>query len=556
VAFDQNPAQAPALHIDYLPGSPAPFEPTVHRFAAVGDYGNGGAGQGRVANLIHGLGVEGVLTTGDNSYGPSPIDENIGRHYMPYIGTHDGAYGTGATTNRFWPSLGNHDYTDGGGLAAYLDYFDLPGNERYYDVVLGPLHVFAVNSNHQEPDGRTANSVQAQWLRDGLAASTAPWQVVLLHHSPFSSGFEHGSEPILQWPFAQWGVDLVLSGHDHDYERHEVDGTPYVVTGLGGVSRYPQGTVDPHSVFFTNADDGAVLLEACAGRLDLSFHTVSSGVLDTRSLGGPSCDAPTVTASATGATAAEAGPDGEVTVVRSGATNRPLSVRYSVGGTASAADIQALSGTVTIPAGADRATIAVHAVDDAASEADESVVVTLTDAGDLDVGPAGTATVTVTSDDVEWVTQDLYPVSHQRVYGTGIGGGFMALRTSDNQRMTVREELGAGANPNSLLEYRYPLAPLPTFRSLTLVVEANHSANTEGDNLLVDWSRNGGPWHPLVTVTKTADNGTAQFKQLPGWINAGDVVSLRVRDANRTPGRRQLDTAQLDRLFLRAVVPA
>jgi hypothetical protein len=556
VAFDQNPTQAPSIHVDYLPGTPTPDEPEVHRFAAVGDFGTGGARPGRVANLIDDLGVEAVLTTGDNSYGANPIDENIGRHYEPYLGDYRGAYGSGATENRFWPALGNHDYTDGGGLAAYLDYFHLPGNERYYDVVLGPIHVFAVNTNYQEPDGITATSVQARWLRDAVAASTAPWQVVILHHSPYSSGLEHGSNPTLQWPFAQWGVDLVLSGHDHDYERHEVDGTPFVVTGLGGASRYGPGTMDPHSVFFTNVDEGAVLLEACAGRLDLSFHTVSHGVLDTRRLGGPTCDVPTVGVSATGPTATEGGANGEVTVTRSGDTNRPLLVRYTVGGTASAADTSPLTGVATIPAGSDHVAIPVAAVDDTAIEDDETVVLTLRDAGDLDVGPDGSATVTLHSDDVEWVTRDLYAVSQDRPYGVTTAGGLLSLRTSDNQRLVVREELGSGANPNSLLEYRATLAPLPTFRSLTLVVEAHHTVNTEGDDLLVDWSRNGGPWHALVTVTKTADNGTAQFKALPTYIQPGDVVTLRVRDANRTPGRRQLDSAHVDRLFLRAVVPA
>jgi hypothetical protein len=554
VAFDQDPTRAAALHIDYLPGDPAPRVSDTHRFGVIGDYGNGGTGEQRVAELVNRLDVDDVVTVGDNSYGSNPIDENIGRFYVPYLGSARSTYGSGAPTNRFWPALGNHEYTDGGGINAYLDYFTLPGNERYYDVVRGPVHLFFVNSNHQERDGTTADSVQGRWLRTAMAASTSPWQVVVLHHSPYSSGLEHGSNPGLQWPFASWGADLVLSGHDHDYERHEVDGTPYVVNGLGGASRYGQGTVDPHSVFWTNADDGAALLEACAGRLEISFHGVSSGVLDRRRLGGPSCNVPTVDLTASATTLAEGGAGATLTVTRSGEVNRPLQVRTSTSGTATAADVAGLPATVTIPAGADHVEVPVDVVDDPLVEDTEALTVALTEAADLDVG-SGTIELTISSDDRAPTNVDLFAVDHVRPYGVVQSGNLASLRSSDNNRIVLREQLGPSSPPNSLLESRFVLPPLPAFLQATLVVEAHHSVNTEGDDLLIDWSRNGGPFHALVTVTKTADNGTAQFKLLPGWINAGDVISLRVRDANRTPGRRQLDTASVDRLFLRLLVP-
>jgi hypothetical protein len=187
-------------------------------------------------------------------------------------------------------------------------------------------------------------------------------------------------------------------------------------------------------------------------------------------------------------------------------------------------------------------------------EEDESLTVTLSDAADLDVGAAAVG-LTIASNDRAPATLDLHAVDHVRPYGVVQSGNLASLRTSDNSRLVLREQLGTSNPQNSMLESRFVLPPLPTFLQATLVVEAHHSVNTEGDDLLVDWSRNGGPFHPLVTVTKTADNGTAQFKVLPGWITAGDVISLRVRDANRTPGRRQLDTASLDRLFLRLLVP-
>ncbi len=91
------------------------------------------------------------------------------------------------TSIAFFPTLGNHDwYTND--AQPYLDYFTLPGNERYYDFVWGPVHFFALDSDEHEPDGVNAGSAQAAWLQQGLAASTSPWNIVYTHYPPYSSG--------------------------------------------------------------------------------------------------------------------------------------------------------------------------------------------------------------------------------------------------------------------------------------------------------------------------------------------------------------------------------
>ena len=74
--------------------------------------------------------------------------------------------------------------------------------------------------------------------RSGWLHSTSAWQVVYFHLPPYSSGYQ-GSVDWMRWPFAAWGADVVLSGHDHLYERLEVDGIPYVINGLGGGPIYP-----------------------------------------------------------------------------------------------------------------------------------------------------------------------------------------------------------------------------------------------------------------------------------------------------------------------------
>ncbi|MFN0244996.1 MAG: metallophosphoesterase [Planctomycetota bacterium] len=264
--------------------SHAPLRPQVKRvrFVAIGDYGLAGPGEAAVAALVASLAPDLVVTLGDNNYedgASSTIDTNIGQYYSAFIHPYTGAFGPGGTVNRFFPSLGNHDWNTPG-AAPYLAYFALPGNERYYDFVHGPVHFYALDSDGREPDGISPSSVQGEWLQARLAASTSPFDVVYFHHAPYSSS-SHGSTSHVQWPFREWGADLVLSGHDHDYERVLRNGFPYVVNGLGGAAQYP--TTEPHvggSQVRFNSDHGALLVEASERALALRFVTVGGIVVD------------------------------------------------------------------------------------------------------------------------------------------------------------------------------------------------------------------------------------------------------------------------------------
>ncbi|WP_420644832.1 metallophosphoesterase family protein [Candidatus Leptofilum sp.] len=255
-------------------------------FAVIGDYGDTGQAEADVANLVHSWNVDYVLTTGDNNYPDgeaSTIDENIGQYYQQYIGNYSGSYGPGSVENRFYPSPGNHDWNTGT-LQPYLDYFTLPGNERYYDVQLGPVHLFALDSDPKEPDGRTATSTQATWLQTQLIASTAPWKLIILHHPPYSSSSVHGSTADLQWPFADWGATAVLAGHDHTYERIHQDGILYFVNGLGGRSIYSLGNPIEGSAVRYNLDYGAMRLEASPTCLSFSFYSRTGSLIDSITL--------------------------------------------------------------------------------------------------------------------------------------------------------------------------------------------------------------------------------------------------------------------------------
>ncbi len=261
--------------------TPEPTDTSPLVFAVIGDYGTGGPGEAAVAELVKSWEPELIITVGDNNY-PSgeaeTIDDHIGQFYHEFIHPYQGEYGAGADVNRFFPTLGNHDWqTDN--AQPYLDYFTLPGNERYYDFVWGPVHFFALDGDGKEPDGNNRQSVQAQWLQEQLAASTSPWKLVYFHHTPYSSA-RHGSYRRMQWPFAEWGASAVLAGHDHTYERLEVDGLPYFVNGLSGDTIYNFEDPLPQSIVRYNRDLGAMRITATETVLTFEFITREQLVID------------------------------------------------------------------------------------------------------------------------------------------------------------------------------------------------------------------------------------------------------------------------------------
>ncbi len=270
------------------PTEPAPQAAASIRFAVIGDYGDGGESEAAVAALVDSWDVDFILTTGDNNYpdgNAATIDEHIGRFYQAYIAPYAGTYGQGAQINRFFPVPGNHDW-DTGTLQPYTDYFTLPGNERYYAFTWGPVAFFMLDSDSREPDGVGRSSLQAAWLEEQLAASGAAWNIVVGHHPPYSSG-KHGDTAYMRWPFAAWGADAVISGHDHVYERIVRDGIVYFVNGLGGLQRYAFGETTEGSRKRFNAGYGAMLVEADADSLTFRFVTVQGEVVDVWKLVSP-----------------------------------------------------------------------------------------------------------------------------------------------------------------------------------------------------------------------------------------------------------------------------
>lgn len=145
-----------------------------------------------------------------------------------------------------FPAIGNHElYQLGGGIANYKKYIRTPGGDQvpWYAFTYGPVRFVMLDSNDRWARG----TAQWQFLERELEAARSDPKVehviVAMHHGPYSSG-RHGSNELLESSGAlqlmhDAGVSIVFSGHDHLYERGQVDGLKYVVTGGAGAPLYP-----------------------------------------------------------------------------------------------------------------------------------------------------------------------------------------------------------------------------------------------------------------------------------------------------------------------------
>ncbi|MFK7757111.1 MAG: FG-GAP-like repeat-containing protein [Flavobacteriales bacterium] len=261
------------------------YTSVAQRFAAIGDFGSGNENAAAVADLIEGWEVDFIITLGDNNYpsgAASTIDDHIGQFYSDYIFPYSGQYSSSATQNNFYPALGNHEYYTEGAI-PHLEYFELPGNERYYDYVRGNVHFFVLNSDIAEEDGIDEFSIQAQWLQTALENSNSTWNVVYMHEPPYTSGL-HDPLEAMRWPFQEWGADAVLSGDNHQYERTFVDCVPYFVNGLGGgvLHSYSPSNAETAKSYF--GQYGAMLMEASAEELNFQFWNIDGELIDDYSI--------------------------------------------------------------------------------------------------------------------------------------------------------------------------------------------------------------------------------------------------------------------------------
>jgi predicted phosphodiesterase len=198
------------------------------KFAVIGDSGTGNSDQYRLAKVFtdthQRFPYEFVLMLGDNMYGGENTRDFQRKFEIPYKPVLD-------KNIKFYAALGNHDHPN----QRSYKLFNMNG-ERFYTFrpKLG-VRFFALDSNYMD---RT----QLQWLEKELAASGSDWKIMYFHHPIYSSGGRHGSDTALRDQleplFLKYGVDVVLAGHEHFYERLKPQkGIHYFISGGAGKLR-------------------------------------------------------------------------------------------------------------------------------------------------------------------------------------------------------------------------------------------------------------------------------------------------------------------------------
>jgi len=214
-------------------------------FAFISDFGTPSNGFSNVRNLITKWNPEYVITGGDNVYLPrlnSLKLANSLKFANKYYKSIMDYFQTFIAAAKFYPIIGNHD-VDYNRVWFRNKFPTLFQNVNYYSTLLcnGNVEIYALSSGYLtselafEPAGNTIGSQQYNWFKNTIAKSKALFKIVILHHPPYTSDPNRAPGYVnLRWEFEKFGVNLVLSGHCHNYERFLDKPIPYVVAGIGG----------------------------------------------------------------------------------------------------------------------------------------------------------------------------------------------------------------------------------------------------------------------------------------------------------------------------------
>jgi hypothetical protein len=252
-----------------------PLKQDSVRFAVIGDNGTGDRPQYQVAEEMEkfraAVKFDFVLMLGDNIYGGSSAADMKRKFEDPYKPLLDGGV-------KFYASLGNHDSPN----ERFYKPFNM-GEKRYYSFRKGNAEFFALDSNYMDP-------MQMDWLTSALKGSNAAWKICYFHHPLYSDGKFHGPdidlrtriEPIFQAN----GVRVVLSGHEHFYERFKPhNGIYYFVLGNSGELRPHNLRASSDRAKGFDTDRGFMMMEISGDQLFFQTvarngETIDSGEID------------------------------------------------------------------------------------------------------------------------------------------------------------------------------------------------------------------------------------------------------------------------------------
>lgn len=525
------------------------------RVWVLGDSGTANSEQRQVRDAYYGSPAykynDMVLLLGDNAY-------NTGTDAEYQTALFD-TYPAVLRQSPVWSCLGNHETaqvrTGSYSGVAYFDIFSFPtaaecggyasGTERYFSWDYGNVHFISLDVQTTNAALRTN---MLAWLANDLAANTRRWTIALWHHPPYTKG-SHNSDTESQPTWARTflvpmledaGVDLVLCGHSHCYERSKlIDGftaTPTLATSgtfidagdgrADGTGRYGkdfganQGTVyvvagssgqattwvggstalfspAPHPVMHhSELALGSLIFDIDGNRLEAKFINGDGVVTDYFTID----KGPLVTVSTPVLDAAEYGPvAGQFSIARSGSTAAPLSVLATIGGTAPGTRYALITVPVTIPAGAASQPIHVTPMPDALAQGAQTVTLASSENIEYRLGPVSSGIVTITD-----TPAGAPPIAEWRLQKFGSDANNDAIR-SDN------------ADPDfdgtvNLFEYAFGLEPLiPSISGLpassasgdylTLIVQKNPAATDVTFTVQVnDDLANGAGWSPTNTT--------------------------------------------------------
>ncbi|HEY3827466.1 MAG TPA: metallophosphoesterase [Bryobacteraceae bacterium] len=257
------------------PADDLPLKSNSVRFAVIGDMGTGEKAQydiaGQMERYHEKTMFDFVLMLGDNIYGGKSEGDMKRKFEYPYQALLNAGV-------KFYASLGNHDNPN----ERFYKPFNM-GEKRYYSFKKGNAEFFALDSNYMDPE-------QLNWLTNSLSGSSAAWKICFFHHPLYSDAKFHGPdtdlrtrlEPVLQ----AHGVRVVLSGHEHVYERLKPhNGIYYFVLGNSGELRPHdlRPSADTAKGFDTDRD--FMLMEIAGDQLYFqtiarSGETIDSGEID------------------------------------------------------------------------------------------------------------------------------------------------------------------------------------------------------------------------------------------------------------------------------------
>jgi predicted MPP superfamily phosphohydrolase len=243
-----------------------PNKPDSLHFAVIGDNGTGDKpeyeiGQ-QLASWYARFTFPIVVMMGDNIYGSDRPQDFVAKFESPYKALLDKGV-------KFYASLGNHDSRE----QRYYKLFNMDGKLYYtFKAPKEDVRFFALETTYTDPD-------QLKWLEDELKKSGEKWKIAFFHHPLYSSARTHGSQlklrAVLEPLFIQYGVSLVLNGHDHVYERiTPQNGIQYFVEGSSGQLR--SGDLrkpSPLTAFGNDTEQTFMLMEIDGD--NLTFNTIN-----------------------------------------------------------------------------------------------------------------------------------------------------------------------------------------------------------------------------------------------------------------------------------------